>query len=65
VAKTPSDGASNQIWVATCTDAQAKKLSGEYIVPFQRVGTARPDLDDFERLDKLWHWCEEQGRKAQ
>jgi retinol dehydrogenase-12 len=63
LAKTTQEGATNQIWAATCPDELARKLSGEYIVPFQRIGKARPDLDDPLKVNRLWMWCEKQGKK--
>lgn len=46
-------GAVNQLWAATCNDA----ISGEYIVPYRRIGRARADLT-IERAQELWEWCE-------
>lgn len=56
-------GATNQLWAATCSDVEAERLSGQYIVPFQTIGKPRPDLLDQEVCKRLWDWCEEQGRK--
>lgn len=53
---TPTDGASNQLWAATCPVSQARNLSGEYIVPFQRIGVARPDLNDAKLVNQAWDW---------
>ncbi|KAK1924081.1 putativepod-specific dehydrogenase SAC25 [Papiliotrema laurentii] len=61
--KTADIGASNQLWAATVPEAEARKLSGEYIVPFQSVGVARPDLDDPARVQEMWDWCELQGKR--
>ncbi|RXK39295.1 hypothetical protein M231_03374 [Tremella mesenterica] len=60
---TAVDGASNQLWVATCDTEEARKLSGAYVVPFQHVGRARPDLDDRLKLEQLWDWCDAQAKR--
>jgi hypothetical protein len=59
----PEDGAGNQLWAATCPVPQARELSGKYIVPFQQVGRPRADVEDRERVEKMWNWCDEQARK--
>ena len=58
-------GASNQLWAATCPEAEARKMSGEYIVPFQSIGIARPDLDNKDKVEGVWEWCELQGKRHQ
>ena len=64
ITRTPADGALNQLWVATCSDAEARKLSGEYVVPFQRIGRARPDLENPKKVDGLWRWCDAQYKRT-
>lgn len=64
ITRAPCDGAMNQIWAATCPDTTARSLSGEYIIPFQRIGRARPDLDDREKVDAVWRWCEAQAKRT-
>jgi hypothetical protein len=56
-------GALNQLWAATCPIDQAKELGGKYVVPFQDIGISRPDLEEEEKWQELWDWCEAQGRK--
>ncbi|WVF71324.1 hypothetical protein IAT40_006127 [Kwoniella sp. CBS 6097] len=63
ITRSPAIGASNQIWVATMPDNEARWLSGEYIVPFQRIGRPRPDVEDNTRCEQVWRWCEQQGKK--
>ncbi|ORX35729.1 hypothetical protein BD324DRAFT_642905 [Kockovaella imperatae] len=60
ITRPPSDGALNQIWAGTCPEQTARNLSGQYLVPFLKVGRARPDLDDLERVKCVWDWCSEQ-----
>lgn len=59
----PDVGASNQLWAATMPVAEARKLSGSYIVPFQRIGRPRPDALKRANQVRLWDWCEEQVKK--
>ncbi|WVR06888.1 hypothetical protein IAU60_003924 [Kwoniella sp. DSM 27419] len=61
--RSPKVGASNQVWIGTMPDHEARWLSGEYIVPYQKVGQPRPDVEDNARCERLWEWCEEQGKK--
>ncbi|KAK8864565.1 hypothetical protein IAR55_001815 [Kwoniella newhampshirensis] len=56
-------GALNQIWAATLALPDAWYLNGEYIVPFQKIGVARPDLNDRKKVEELWSWCDEQAKK--
>ncbi|KAK4683691.1 hypothetical protein P7C73_g6541, partial [Tremellales sp. Uapishka_1] len=63
ITRSPADGALNQLWAATCPLAQARTISGEYIVPFQRIGRARPDLNDRALVTRVWDWLSEQGGK--
>lgn len=64
ITRTPSIGALNQLWAATCPNATARSLSGEYVVPFQRFGRARMDLDDADRVQAVWKWCEVQAKRV-
>jgi hypothetical protein len=59
----PDIGAGNQLWAATMPATQARELSGSYIVPFQRVGRARPDSLKVANQVRLWDWCEEQVKR--
>lgn len=59
----PDIGAGNQLWAATMPVTQARELSGSYIVPFQRVGRARPDSLKVANQVRLWDWCEEQVKR--
>ncbi|ORY32852.1 putative short chain alcohol dehydrogenase [Naematelia encephala] len=63
IATSPGIGALNQLWAATCPVEEARRLSGEYIVPYQQIGRARPDLNNPERIVALWKWCDEQTRR--
>ncbi|GFZ46731.1 hypothetical protein JCM24511_03951 [Saitozyma sp. JCM 24511] len=63
ITRPPEDGAGNQLWAATCPVSQARELSGKYIRPFQQVGRPRPDVEDRERVEKMWKWCDEQARR--
>ena len=60
ITRPPADGALTQLWAGTCPDAEARTLSGQYLVPFHKVGRARMDLDDREKVKALWDWCSEQ-----
>lgn len=59
----PDVGAGNQLWLASMPTAQAKKLAGGYIVPFQRIGRPRPDVLAEANVVRMWDWCEEQVKK--
>jgi len=59
----PVEGAGNQLWAATCPVERARQLSGEYIVPFQQVGVPRPDLNDVDKVNRLWTFMEEEESK--
>ncbi|WWD22187.1 hypothetical protein CI109_106678 [Kwoniella shandongensis] len=59
----PSVGALNQIYAGSLPLPEAWYLNGQYIVPFQTIGQARPDLNDRKKVEKLWEWCDEQGKK--
>nr|XP_018262805.1 pod-specific dehydrogenase [Kwoniella dejecticola CBS 10117]OBR84963.1 pod-specific dehydrogenase [Kwoniella dejecticola CBS 10117] len=63
ITRAPAIGAVNQVWAATVPDEEARWLSGQYIVPFRKVGIARADLQDDKRVEKVWNWCDEQGKK--
>lgn len=58
---TPTIGALNQIWAAECPTPEAEKLSGKYIACYQQESPIRPDLDDPNKVDMLWAWCESQA----
>ena len=64
IARPATDGALNQLWAGTCPEDEARRLSGEYIVPCQKVGRARPDLDELETVKAVWDWCEEQSSRG-
>lgn len=59
----PETGTINQLWAGTMPIDEARKISGKYIVPHHRVGTARPDLRNREAVERVWNWCEQEGRK--
>lgn len=61
---TPLMGALNQIWTGAMPTKEAREISGEYIVPYQTVTPARPDLEDPAKWDELWKWCDEQAIKS-
>ncbi|WRT66530.1 uncharacterized protein IL334_003489 [Kwoniella shivajii] len=63
ITRTGAVGAVNQVWAATIPDHDARWISGEYIVPYKSIGIPRPDLQDDEKVEQVWNWCEEQGRK--
>ncbi|WWC89169.1 uncharacterized protein L201_004087 [Kwoniella dendrophila CBS 6074] len=63
ITRTPNIGAVNQVWAATISDHDARWIDGQYIVPYRKVGISRPDLKDDEKIDEVWNWCEEQGKK--
>lgn len=56
-------GALNQLWAGLAPPHIARSLGGQYILPFQHVGYARPDLEEKEKVEACWRWCEEQVRK--
>jgi hypothetical protein len=56
----PDVGAGNQLWLTSMSTAKARILAGEYIVPFQTVGKARPDVLQEANVVRMWDWCEEQ-----
>ncbi|KAJ6607901.1 NAD(P)-binding protein [Mycena sp. CBHHK59/15] len=51
-------GALTQLYAGT-TEAGAE-LNGKYLVPWARIGAARPETQDKEAGKKLWAWLEEQ-----
>ncbi|OWT40496.1 putativepod-specific dehydrogenase SAC25 [Cryptococcus neoformans Bt1] len=59
----PSTGALNQLYAATLPLPDAWSLNGEYVVPYNTVGICRPDLWDKKRVEEVWNWCDEQGKK--
>jgi len=61
----PIKGALNQIWAGQLPTARARELSGKYIVPYQTVVPHRPDLDDSDKCERLWAWCDEQAARAE
>ncbi|KZT52548.1 NAD(P)-binding protein [Calocera cornea HHB12733] len=54
-------GALNQLYAGTVPDG--KSLNGKYLIPWARVGAARPDTDDPEAAKKLWEFCEQETAK--
>ncbi len=42
---------------------QAREVSGSYLIPHHRLGIARPDLRNREAVERVWNWCEQEGRK--
>ncbi|BEI92577.1 uncharacterized protein CcaverHIS019_0502050 [Cutaneotrichosporon cavernicola] len=56
------EGALNQLWLANLDVDQARKLSGSYVACIQAPTLARSDLDNPVAWDKLWDWCEAEGR---
>ncbi|WVW84092.1 hypothetical protein I302_106121 [Kwoniella bestiolae CBS 10118] len=63
VTRTSDIGAVNQVWAATIPDHDARWISGQYLVPYRKVGIARPDLQDDKKIEEVWNWCDEQGKK--
>ncbi|KAL7421423.1 hypothetical protein Q5752_004309 [Cryptotrichosporon argae] len=61
----PQHGAVNQIWAATLPAPDARALAGRYVVPYRRVGIERPDLNDRDKVERLWAWCEEQAARRE
>ena len=59
----PYIGAVNQLWAATCPLDQARELGGQYVVPFRHIGRPRQDLNDPEKWEQLWKWCETETKK--
>ncbi|EJU00096.1 NADP-binding protein [Dacryopinax primogenitus] len=45
------------------TAPEAKSLSGKYLIPWARVGVARPDTGDVEQAKELWALIEEEAGK--
>ncbi|KAE8538492.1 hypothetical protein D1P53_004852 [Cryptococcus gattii VGV] len=62
-ARDPSTGALNQLYAATLPLPDAWFLNGEYVVPYNTVGMCRPDLWNKKRIEEVWNWCDEQGKK--
>ncbi|WVQ82089.1 hypothetical protein IAT38_004217 [Cryptococcus sp. DSM 104549] len=63
ITRDPSVGAINQIYAGTVSLPEAWYLNGEYVVPFNTIGVARPDLNDIGKANELWDWCTEQEKK--
>lgn len=59
---TPLQGALNQLWVANLPVEEARKRVGAYVSIFEDVIPARPDLKYPQAWEKLWNWCEAQGK---
>ncbi|CAK9781928.1 NAD(P)-binding protein [Cutaneotrichosporon oleaginosum] len=59
---TPDEGALNQLWLADMPVDQARKLRGEYVACIQNPMPARPDLSNPAAWEKLWNWCEAEGK---
>ncbi|KAF8130187.1 hypothetical protein EV363DRAFT_1296843 [Boletus edulis] len=53
-----SYGALTQLYAGTAPDAAM--LGGQYLIPWARVGTPRPDTQDPQLGGELWTWLEEQ-----
>ena len=51
-------GALNQLWGGTMPEAAS--LSGEYLVPWARVGPVQKDVRDPDVGEQLWKWLEDQ-----
>ncbi|KAJ7209097.1 NAD-P-binding protein [Mycena rebaudengoi] len=51
-------GALTQLYAGTMP--QGTELNGKYLLPWARIGTARPESQDEETGKKLWAWLEEQ-----
>ncbi|GMK55953.1 hypothetical protein CspeluHIS016_0210090 [Cutaneotrichosporon spelunceum] len=62
---TPDEGALNQLWVANLPVDEARELAGGYISCIETPVPARSDLADPAAWDKLWNWCEAEGRLLQ
>jgi hypothetical protein len=63
ITRPPEDGALNQLWAVTCPVEEARGLSGKYVVPFQRIGQPRLDLEERETVEKLWAWCDAEAKR--
>lgn len=59
----PETGTINQLWVGTMPAKEARKISGEYIIPHQKIGIARPDLRNHEAVERVWNCYEQEGKK--
>ncbi|KAJ7485599.1 NAD-P-binding protein [Mycena latifolia] len=51
-------GVLTQLYAGTMP--KALELSGQYMIPWARVGKAHKDTDDREQAAKLWAWLDEQ-----
>ncbi|PCH40726.1 NAD(P)-binding protein [Wolfiporia cocos MD-104 SS10] len=51
-------GALTQLWAATMPEGD--DFGGKYLIPWARMGRAKPETDDPELGQKLWAWLEEQ-----
>ena len=56
-------GALTQLWGGTMPEAAS--LSGEYLVPWARVGPVQEDARDPDVGEQLWRWLEDQVNEAQ
>lgn len=45
------------------TSPEAASLNGKYLVPWARVRSSRPDLEDVDVQEKMWEWCEAEIKK--
>jgi len=54
-------GALNQLYAGTMPEA--KSLNGKYLIPWARLGEARPDTADPELGKKLWEFIEQETGK--
>ncbi|KZT06459.1 NAD-P-binding protein [Laetiporus sulphureus 93-53] len=51
-------GALTQLWGGTAPEGA--QFGGKYLIPWARVGKAKPETDNLELGQKLWAWLEEQ-----
>lgn len=55
-------GALTQLWGGTMSESAS--LSGEYLVPWARVGPVQKDVRDPDVAEQLWNWLEDQVKDA-
>lgn len=58
----PTFGAITQLYAATAEEAG--NYGGKFLIPWARLGKARPESDDPQLGKELWRWLEEQDRKS-
>jgi len=54
----PAQGALTQLWAGT--SPEGANFNGKYLIPWARIGSARPDSQDPNLGKELWTWLEEQ-----